>query len=176
MNILPACMRVPGACGGWKRILDPRDMELETVISYCMGAGNLTQILSKSIMVSRLPSHYSATKMRFISVSCVCLCAAIYPPKYCFFQRPEVSGAPEQKFCTFSLFCLLIPECGIKQYESRMASLVYRGSSRTARATQRNPVSKNNNNKKNPKNKKQNKQTNKKNKQKRIDLGSLFVH
>jgi hypothetical protein len=44
------------------------------------------------------------------------------------------------------------------------ASLIYRVSSRTARATQRNPVSKNTKNKK-AKKQKPNKQTNKKNKQ-----------
>lgn len=109
------CICMCGVCGGQKRIPDPSDLELETVISYHVGAGNLTQGLCKSIMVSRLQSHSSAPKTCFISVSCVCLCSGIYHTSTASFrgQRWGVRR-PEQKFCMFFSFCFLFPVCEIK--------------------------------------------------------------
>jgi hypothetical protein len=55
------------------------------------------------------------------------------------------------------------------------ASLVYRVSSRTARATQRNPVSKNKNKNKKTKQKQKNKKTKNKTKQKTIQSIHIFL-
>lgn len=40
---LPECMcttGVPGICGGWRRALDPLEMELQTVLSQHVGTGS----------------------------------------------------------------------------------------------------------------------------------------
>ena len=39
-DVLPACASVPGVCGGQKRASDTLELELEVVVSHCVGAGN----------------------------------------------------------------------------------------------------------------------------------------
>lgn len=45
MNVLPVCMSMrhmllPGACRGQKIVLDPRELEMQTVVSHHIGTGN----------------------------------------------------------------------------------------------------------------------------------------
>lgn len=44
MGVLSACMPMhyfaPGAFGGWKMGLVPREVELQTVVGYCVGASS----------------------------------------------------------------------------------------------------------------------------------------
>lgn len=35
MSLLLSCMLVPGACGGWKRVLGPLGLELQELVLSC---------------------------------------------------------------------------------------------------------------------------------------------
>jgi hypothetical protein len=57
------CWHVPciySAHGDQKRELDPLELEIQTIVSYHVGAGNQIQVLSKNSQCSKLLSHLSS--------------------------------------------------------------------------------------------------------------------
>lgn len=63
VSVLFACLSVyhicAGARGGQKMVLDPLELELQTIVCCCGGAGNLTQVSEHSALTDKPSLHTS---------------------------------------------------------------------------------------------------------------------
>lgn len=57
LHLCICTMCVPGAIGGQKGSMDPLELELWMVVNHHVGAGNRTQVLSKTTELSLQPKH-----------------------------------------------------------------------------------------------------------------------
>lgn len=67
LHVCPCTTLMPGTRRGQKRVSDTRKLEVQMVVSYCVGARNQTRDLWKNIQCSQLLSYFPSSLSVFTS-------------------------------------------------------------------------------------------------------------